>query len=71
MIQVSFYIDNGTIGFRDTVRAEDISRAASVAASRYPEHDIRLALPIDSGAFFVKEGEEELVEMDFTGGRQG
>lgn len=71
MIQVSFEIDNGTTSFKDTVRARDISRAASVAASRYPEHDIRLSLPIDSGAFFVAESEEELAELDLTGGRQG
>lgn len=70
MIQVSFYIDNGTTGFKDTVRAKDVPRAASVAATRYPEHDIRLILPINSDTFFVREIEKMPVELDLAGGRQ-
>lgn len=70
MIQVSFDIDNGAANFRDTVRAADIALAVAVAKSRYPDHDVRLALPIDPDTFFVKDGETMLEEPKLTGGRQ-
>lgn len=70
MIEVAFDIDNGTTSFRDTVRAEDIVRAVTVAETRYPEHDIGLALPIDPDTFFVGDGERMTATLDLTGGRQ-
>lgn len=71
MIQVSFDIDNGSASFRDTVRAAYIALAAAVAKSRYPEHVVRLALPIDPDTFFVRDSETVLEELKLTGGRQG
>lgn len=56
MIEVSIEVGNGANSFRVAVRAESIRGAMAATNAYYPGRQTKLLLPIDSEAFFVKDG---------------
>jgi hypothetical protein len=55
MIRVVIEVWNDATRFSVLARAESIRGAASLAATSYPNADIRVKFPINPEAFFVKD----------------
>ncbi len=53
MIQVVFEVHTGAARFRVSARAQSIQRAMSIAGARYPNAEVRLALPVEPESFFI------------------
>jgi hypothetical protein len=55
MISVVIEVWNEATRFSVLARAERIQGAASLAATAYPNADVRVKFPIDPEAFFLKD----------------
>jgi len=55
MVKVSVEVRSGTARFRVGIRASSIRKALSMVGGRYPGGEVRVAFPIESEGFFVRE----------------
>lgn len=55
VVRVSIEVSSGAARFHVAVRAENIQRAISIVATRYPGGVCRVKFPIDPDGFFVND----------------